>query len=56
MGAGLAHSQPVQPQQQSLIAEGLLPSLPNDSFVCHARPGGWCDLRDWSRFSEPNRQ
>jgi hypothetical protein len=17
-------------------------------FVCHAQPGGWCDLRDWS--------
>jgi hypothetical protein len=26
----------------------LLPSLPNESFVCHARPGGWCDLRDWT--------
>lgn len=19
-------------------------------FVCHAQPGGWCDLRDWSRM------
>lgn len=56
MGAGLAHAQPVQPPQKSLIAEGLLPPLPNDSFVCRARPGGWCDLRDWSGFGAPSRQ
>lgn len=55
MGAGLAHSQPVQPQRKSLIAEGLLPPLPNDSFICQARPGGWCDLRDWNRLSAPSR-
>jgi hypothetical protein len=50
MGVGLAHSQPVQPAERSLVAEGLLPPVPNDSFICHAQPGGWCDLRDWSRF------
>jgi L,D-peptidoglycan transpeptidase YkuD (ErfK/YbiS/YcfS/YnhG family) len=19
----------------------------DNNFVCHAHPGGWCDLRDW---------
>ena len=23
------------------------PQIPAN-FVCHAQPGGWCDLRDWS--------
>ena len=23
------------------------PQADND-FICHAQPGGWCDLRDWS--------
>jgi hypothetical protein len=22
--------------------------MTDDNFVCHAHPGGWCDLRDWS--------
>jgi hypothetical protein len=52
MGVGLAHADshpPVAPQQ---TVQGLLPSAPNDSFVCHARPGGWCDLRDWRGFGQ----
>ena len=57
MGVGLAHADsrpPAAPQQVATqqIAQGLLPSPPNDSFVCHARPGGWCDLRDWRGFGQ----
>jgi hypothetical protein len=50
MGAGLAHAadgnEAAAPQIQ--IAQGLLPVAPNNAFVCHAQPGGWCDLRDWT--------
>ena len=61
MGAGLAHGQSigtsnppeiVQPQ----IAQGLLAPLPNNSFVCRAKPGGWCDLRDWRGFGRPTNE
>ena len=38
MGAGLAHSEPRQPAGQSLIVQGLLPSLPNDAFVYDVDP------------------
>ena len=56
MGAGLAHSQPAAPSAPSQIAstqiaEGL-PPPPDNSVVCHARPGGWCDLRDWRGFGQ----
>ena len=47
MGVGLAHAETGQPASSPQLAQGLLPSLPNNSFVCHAQPGGWCDLRDW---------
>jgi hypothetical protein len=56
MGVGLAHAQStgtsgptqiVQPQ----AAQGSLPPSDN-SFVCHAKPGGWCDLRDWRGFGQ----
>jgi hypothetical protein len=57
MGVGLAHAQSTEtsgPTQiaPTQIAQGLLPPLPDNSFVCHARPGGWCDLRDWSGFGQ----
>jgi hypothetical protein len=57
MGAGLAHAQSsgtAAPTQiaATQIAQGLLPPLPNNSFICHARPGGWCDLRDWRGFDQ----
>jgi hypothetical protein len=52
MGAGLAHAQSSEtaaPSQivSTQITQGLLSPLPNNAFVCHAKPGGWCDLRDW---------
>ena len=52
MGVGLAHAQssePMSPTQitSAQIAQGLLPPVPDNSFLCHAKPGGWCDLRDW---------
>jgi hypothetical protein len=37
MGFGLAHAESQLAQQSS---------APNE-FVCHAKPGNWCDLRDW---------
>ena len=62
MGAVLAHGQSfgisnpteiVRPQiAPNQIAGGLLPPVPNNSFVCHAKPGGWCDLRDWHGFGQ----
>jgi hypothetical protein len=29
-----------------------VPTAPN--FVCHAQPGTWCDLRDWTGFGQPD--
>ena len=57
MGASLAHAQsagPVASTQIAVtrIAQGLLPPLPDNVFICHARPGGWCDLRDWRGFGQ----
>ncbi len=54
MGVGLAHANSRPPVATQQIAQGLLPSLPNNSFVCHARPGGWCDLRDWTPSTNHN--
>jgi hypothetical protein len=51
MGAGLAHARSTETAGPTLIAQGLLPSVPNNSFVCHAQPGGWCDLRDWAQWA-----
>jgi hypothetical protein len=59
IGVSLAHADsrpsaaPLQVATQQ-IAQGLLPSLPNDSFVCHAQPGGWCDLRNWTPSANHN--
>ena len=25
-----------------------------EEFVCHAQPGGWCDLRDWTPSANHN--
>jgi hypothetical protein len=60
MGVGLAHAQSIDPSGPSQIAspqiapvqlaQGLLPPVPDNSFLCRATPGGWCDLRDWRGF------
>jgi hypothetical protein len=50
IGVGLAHAEtnsPVPPQ----TAQSSLSPAP-DAFVCHAKPGGWCDLRDWRGFGQ----
>lgn len=57
MGASLAHAQPAAsaaPTQmaRTQIARDPLPPLPDNAFICHARPGGWCDLRDWRGFGQ----
>ena len=51
IGVGLAHAEPYASAPQQ-IARGLLPPHPNEAFVCHAKPGGWCDLRDWRGLGE----
>jgi hypothetical protein len=50
--AGWVHAQP--PQAQSQIASSELPA-PSD-FTCHAKPGTYCDLRDWRGFGQPLAQ
>jgi hypothetical protein len=55
MGVGLAHAQSTGlsgPAQitSTQIAQGLALASQDNSFVCHAKPGGWCDLRDWRGF------
>jgi len=57
MGIGLAHAQSAAtvaptPSAPAQIAQGLLPALPNNAFICHAQLGGWCDLRDWRGFDQ----
>lgn len=41
-GIGLAHAERQLLHRQ---AETALASTTNE-FACHAKPGGWCDLRD----------
>jgi hypothetical protein len=57
MSVSLAHGEPIERSGSAQIAptqiaQGLLPPVPNNSFVCHAQPGGWCDLRDWRGFDQ----
>jgi hypothetical protein len=54
-GRGLAHAQSQPQAGQPSIAPGLLPPVPNNSFICHAQPGGWCDLWDWGPSVRPPR-
>lgn len=49
MGVGLAHSQSAGASSATHIVQ---PQVPDNSFVCHAQPGGWCDLRDWRGFGQ----
>jgi hypothetical protein len=51
MGVGLAHAESNSPTPQQ-AAQSLRQPLPDDAFVCHAQPGGWCDLRDWRGFGQ----
>ena len=46
LGAGLTHSAPTTSSRPS-IAQILQPQVGAPDFICHAPPGGWCDLRDW---------
>ena len=57
MGASLAHAQLSEPSiptqiASAQIAQGLLPPLPDNSFICHAKPVGRCDLSDWHAFGK----
>ena len=54
MGVGLAHAGQNQPAGQALATTGQLASG-DQGFVCHAQPGSWCDLRDWSQFGGPKQ-
>lgn len=45
MGIGLAHAEEQLLRQQT---PRTLVSSPSNEFVCHAKLGGWCDLRDWT--------
>ena len=49
MGVGLAHGQSAGTSSPAQIAQ---PQAADSSFVCHAKPGGWCDLRDWRGFGQ----
>lgn len=51
LGAALAHSEtphPIPPVAAPPAQQAAVPG-----FVCHASPGDWCDLRDWSGFGTP---
>ncbi len=45
--ASLARSEPVASPERP-AAETAPATKKATDFVCEARPGGWCDLRDWS--------
>jgi hypothetical protein len=49
---GVARSETPSPQTQAAAATAPTPAWAQ-GFVCHAQPGGWCDLRDWRGFGEP---
>ncbi len=56
MGVAFAHaeSKSAGPQQTAAIQieQGLLQPVPGNAFICHAQPGGWCDLPDWRGFGQ----
>lgn len=52
LGAALAHSQTIDPAQP--VATQPAQQAAASGFVCHAAPGAWCDLRDWSGFGAPS--
>ena len=49
IGASLVHAETKVSQP---TAQGLVYPAPDNGFVCHAKPGGWCDLRDWRGFGQ----
>ncbi len=51
LGAGLAHPEALKAQSQSArLLRAVLQQADVLELVCQARPGGWCDLRDWTGF------
>jgi hypothetical protein len=54
LAAGLAHPETttVPTRPAAIQAASPVPTAPN--FVCHAQPGTWCDLRDWTGFGQPD--
>jgi hypothetical protein len=54
-GARLAQAQPRPLPQQAFVAPGLLPPLPNDSYLCDETPQGKCALDRHAPFASPVR-
>jgi hypothetical protein len=53
LGAALAHAETAAAQQHDLaITAAITHEVVPPGFVCHARAGGWCDLRDWGGFNQ----
>lgn len=52
MGVGLAHARSPETAGPTQVAQGALAPAADNSFVGHAQPGGWCDLRDWRGFGQ----
>ena len=51
LGTSLAHGQTLPSPAPQQIAQGLLPPLPNESFICWTRMGDGCGLRDGQGFA-----
>lgn len=54
-GAGLAHSAtlPAQPSQAAAAPAVHQQLAWAPDYTCQAKPGDWCDLRDWRGFGQP---
>ena len=46
--ASLARADVAASQAQPPAAQTAGSTQTAQGFVCHAQPGSWCDLRDWS--------
>lgn len=46
--ASLARADLAATQTQPPVVQTVGQPQASTGFVCHAQPGGWCDLRDWS--------
>lgn len=50
LGAAIAHSETMVQPSPPVAAQSAQQATAPD-FTCHAQPGAWCDLRDWSGFA-----
>jgi hypothetical protein len=50
--ASLAHPETNAAPNLPAVTQQATQQAAAPDFICHARPGAWCDLRDWRGFAQ----